>query len=299
MQVIIKLSRGIVVGLVANMASLKVGDAYPVRVVGVINVSPESFYKGSIVTTREEIAAATSKMVEEGAEILDVGAMSTAPYLQTEISVDEEKKRLTSAIKVIKEKVNVPVSADTTRSIPAEAAIKAGADIINDVSGLKNDTRMARLVAEYDVPLIIVARDGTPQGRSPIQRVITALKQSLHIAEGAGISLDKIVVDPGIGFFRQTEYPWYIWDCSVIGNLQKLRKFGRPIHVGVSRKSFIGKILVQENPEQRLFGSLSAAAIAVFNGAHLVRTHDVKATVEVVRLAEYIKKSKQLKNEKF
>jgi dihydropteroate synthase len=287
------------VGLAADLAGLKVGDAYPVRVVGVINVSPESFYKGSIVTTREEIAAATSKMVEEGAEILDVGAMSTAPYLQTEISVDEEKKRLTSAIKVIKEKVNVPVSADTTRSIPAEAAIKAGADIINDVSGLKNDARMARLVAEYDVPLIIVARGGTPQGGSPIQRVITALKQSLHIAEGAGISLDKIVVDPGIGFFRQTEYPWYIWDCSVIGNLQKLRKLGRPIHVGVSRKSFIGKILVQENPEQRLFGSLSAAAIAVFNGAHLVRTHDVKATVEVVRLAEYIKKSKQLKNEKF
>ena len=282
-------------GLAANLAGLKVGDAYPVRVVGVINVSPESFYKGSIVTTREEIAATALKMVKEGAEILDVGAMSTAPYLQTEISVDEEKKRLTSAIKVVKENVNVPVSADTTRSIPAEAAIKAGADIINDVSGLKNDARMAKLVAEYGVSLIIVARDGAYGRGPPIQRVITALRQSLHIAEKAGISLDKIVVDPGIGFFRQAECPWYIWDCNVIANLQKLRTLGRPIHVGASRKSFIGKILDQENPEQRLLGSLSAAAIAVFNGAHLVRTHDVKATIEVVRLAEYIRKSKRLK----
>jgi dihydropteroate synthase len=236
-------------------------------------------------------------MVEEGAEIIDVGAMSTAPYLQTEISVDEERKRLTKAIKVIKENVNVLVSADTTRSISAEAAIKAGADIINDVSGLKNDTRMAKLVAEYDMSLIIVARDGTSGRGSPTRRVIGTLNQSLHIAEEAGISLDKIVVDPGIGFFRQTEYPWYIWDCNVIANLQKLRALGRPIHVGVSRKSFIGKIIDQENPEQRLFGSLSAVAIAVFNGAHLIRTHDVKATVEVVRLAEYIRKSKQLKME--
>jgi dihydropteroate synthase len=131
----------------------------------------------------------------------------------------------------------------------------------------------------------------TPQGGQPIERVISALKQSLQIAEAAGISFDKIVIDPGIGFFRRTEYPWYIWDCSVIANLRKLRTLKRPIHVGASRKSFIGKILNQEDPGQRLFGSLSAAAIAVFNGAHLIRTHDVKATVEAVRLAEYIRKN--------
>jgi dihydropteroate synthase len=277
--------------LVADLAGLRVGDAYPVRVVGVINVSPESFYKGSIVTRDEEIAAAALRMVEEGAEIIDVGAMSTAPYLQTEISVDEEKRRLASAIKVVKGSVKVPVSADTTRSIAAEAAIKAGADIINDVTGLKGDPKMAKLVADYGVSLIMVAREVTPQSGQPIERVISALKQSLQIAEAAGISFDKIVIDPGIGFFRRTEYPWYIWDCSVIANLRKLRTLKRPIHVGASRKSFIGKILNQEDPGQRLFGSLSAAAIAVFNGAHLIRTHDVKATVEAVRLAEYIRKS--------
>jgi dihydropteroate synthase len=276
--------------LVADLAGLRVGDAYPVRVVGVINVSPESFYKGSVVTGDEEIAAAALRMVEEGAEIIDVGAMSTAPYLQTEIPVDEEKRRLASAIKVVKGSVGVPVSADTTRSIAAEAAIKAGADIINDVTGLKGDPKMAKLVADYGVSLIMVAREVMPQSGQPIERVISALKQSLQIAEAAGISFDKIVIDPGIGFFRQTEYPWYIWDCSVIANLRKLRTLKRPIHVGASRKSFIGKILNQEDPGQRLFGSLSAAAIAVFNGAHLIRTHDVKATVEAVRLAEYVKK---------
>ncbi len=286
-------------GLAADLAGLKVGDAYPVRVVGAINVSPESFYKSSIVTTREEIVAAALKMVKEGAEIIDVGAMSTAPYLQTEISVDEEKRRLASAIEVVKETVNIPISADTTRSIPAEAAIKAGADIINDVSGLKNDRRMAKLVADYGVSLIMVARDGMVGSEPPIQRVIKALMQSLCIADKAGILFDKIVVDPGIGFFRKTEYPWYVWDCNVIGNLQKLRVLGRPIHIGVSRKSFIGKILNQNSPERRLFGSLSAVAIAVFNGAHLVRTHDVKETIEVVRLAEYVRRSTSLENENF
>jgi dihydropteroate synthase len=205
--------------------------------------------------------------------------------------VDEEKRRLASAIKVVKESVKVPVSADTTRSIPAEAAIKAGAEIINDVTGLKGDPNMAKLVADYGVSLIMVAREVTPQGGQPLKRVISALKQSLQLAEAAGISFDKIVIDPGIGFFRQTEYPWHIWDRSVIANLKKLRTLKRPIHVGVSRKSFIGKILNQEDPGQRLFGSLSAAAIAVFNGAHLIRTHDVKATVEAVRLAEYVRKN--------
>jgi len=278
--------------LLADLAGVRVGDAYPVRIIGVINVSPESFYKGSVKTSIEEIVATASSMAKEGADIIDVGAMSTAPYLPTEISTEEETKRLVSAIKAIKQTVKIPVSADTTRSQPAEAAIKAGADILNDVSGLKSDEKMARIAAEYDVPLILVANEKRKDKGAPIERVTTALKQSLNIAQKAGISPEKIVVDPGIGFFRHTELPWYIWDCNVIGNLQKLRVLERPIHIGVSRKSFIGKILNQDKPEQRLYGSLSAAAVAVFNGAHMIRTHDVAPTVEVVRLAEQIRKNR-------
>jgi len=286
-------------GLLADLAGVKVGDSYPVRIVGVINVSPESFYKSSVKTSSEEIVASALSIVMEGADIIDIGAMSTAPYLKTEISTEEETKRLVLAVKAVKEATNIPVSADTTRSRPAEAAIKAGADALNDVSGLKNDEEMAKVAAEYGVPLIIVAHEGRPGDGTPIERVTTALKQSLHLAERAGISLEKVVIDPGMGFFRQAKYPWYIWDCNVIGNLEKLRVLERPIHVGVSRKSFIGKILNQDKPEQRLFGSLSATAIAVFNGVHLIRTHDVTLTVEVVRLAEQIRKNCSLNAESF
>jgi dihydropteroate synthase len=277
--------------LSADLAGVRVGDAYPVRVVGVINVSPESFYKGSVRTSHEEIVNTALSMTKEGADIIDIGAMSTAPYLKTEISKEEETKRLVSAIKAVKQAVKIPVSADTTRSQPAEAAIKAGADIINDVSGLRNDTRMAKIAAEYDVPLILVAREKREGKGTPIERVISALKQSLNLAQKAGISPEKVVIDPGIGFFRHTEVPWYIWDCNIIGNLERLRVLKRPIHIGVSRKSFIGKILNQDSPEQRLYGSLSATAIAVYKGAHMIRTHDVTPTIEVIRLAEQIRKS--------
>jgi dihydropteroate synthase len=276
--------------LSADLAGVRVGDAYPVRVVGVINVSPESFYKGSVRTSHEEIVNTALSMTKEGADIIDIGAMSTAPYLKTEISKEEETKRLVSAIKAVKQAVKIPVSADTTRSQPAEAAIKAGADIINDVSGLRNDTRMAKIAAEYDVPLILVAREKREGKGTPIERVISALKQSLNLAQKAGISPEKVVIDPGIGFFRHTEVPWYIWDCNIIGNLERLRVLKRPIHIGVSRKSFIGKILNQDSPEQRLYGSLSATAIAVYKGAHMIRTHDVTPTIEVIRLAEQIRK---------
>ena len=285
--------------LLADLAGVKVGDAYPVRIVGVINVSPESFYKGSVKTSSEEIVASALSMVKEGADIIDIGAMSTAPYLKTEISTEEETKRLVSAVKAVKQTVKILVSADTIRSGPAEAAIKAGADILNDVSGLKSDEKMAKVAAEYDVPLIIVANEKRKGKGAPIERVTTVLKQSLNLAQKTGISLKKVVIDPGIGFFRHTELPWYIWDCNVISKLEKLRVLEIPIHIGVSRKSFIGKILNQDEPEQRLYGSLSATAIAVFNGAHMVRTHDVASTVEVIRLAQQIKKNRLLNVESF
>ncbi len=277
--------------ITSELSGVKVGDGHPVRVIGVINVSPESFYKNSIKTSPDEIARLAKKIEDEGADIIDIGAMSTAPYLKTEISVEEEIRRLSMAIKIVKETVSLPISVDTTRSESAEEAVKAGADIVNDVYGLKGDGNMASVVAEYDVSLIIAAHAKRQSELNPIQRVTTMLQESLDLAREVEISDNKIVIDPAIGFIRKTKWPWHVWDCYILKNLEYLRRLGRPVCVAVSRKSFIGRILNLENPEDRLFGSLSATAIAVYNNAHVIRTHDVSATLQTIRLTEFIKRT--------
>jgi dihydropteroate synthase len=268
-----------------------VGDTQPVRVMGVINVSPESFYKGSVRTSVESIIETAIFMVKSGAEILDIGGMSSAPYLSTWVDENEEKRRVVEAIKAIKDNVRVTISVDTQRSKVAEKAIEAGADVINDVSGLKSDPKMAQIAKEYDVSLILVAHEKYPKSGSPIRRVINALKESLEIAREFNIDEDKIVVDPGIGFFRYPDIPWYEWDLNVIANLNQLTELGRPVCIGVSRKSFIGKILGIEKPEDRLIGSIAATSIAVLKGVNLVRTHDVPETIQAIRLSEAVKKA--------
>ncbi len=285
-------------GVEAVFGSLKIGDDHPVRLMGAINVSPESFYKGSIYVERERIVEAAARMVQEGAEIVDVGGMSTAPYLRTEISVDEETARVSNAIKAIKETIKILVSVDTTRSRVAEAACKAGADVLNDVSGFKKDSKMPLLAREHGIGVILMAHENVTAEGSPIERVRTYLAESLQIALKHGIEPNRVVVDPGIGFFRNSPWPWYIWDASVLKNLQELRTLERPINVAVSRKSFIGEILKQPTPDERLPGSLAATSIAVLNGAHIIRTHEVLPTREVVRLSEFIRKSSNAGQEK-
>jgi len=284
----------------AELAGIKLGDDHPVRIMGVINASPESFYKGSVKSTAEEASEVAAVMVKEGADIIDVGGMSTAPYLATEISVEEETKRVTAAIRAIRDSVKVPISVDTPRPDPAEAALEAGANIVNDVSGLKQGARMAQLIAKHDASAILMAFEAKTLSGTPMERITSALKETLDLGSKAGIPEDRIVVDPGLGFFRKdgrgfgfspsSELSWYAWDCTVIRELGQLRSLGRPSCISISRKSFIGKILGLENPDERLVGSLAATAIAVFNGIHLVRTHDVAATVEAVRMAESIQK---------
>ena len=275
--------------LYARLGRVEVGDDYPVRVLGVINVSPESFYKGSVRVSAEEIAKTAVQQVEEGADIIDIGARSTAPYLETAIPIEEEIRRMVQAIKAVKEVVDVSISADTMYSRVAEEALKAGAEVINDVSGLKEDPDIARIVANWGASLIASAREDRPARGEPIERVCKALRKSLEIAEEAGVELEKVVIDPAIGFFRNTVWPWYVWDCKVLSNLEKLRELGRPICVGVSRKSFIGFLIRRERPEDRLYGSLATTAIAVFKGVHVVRTHDVGPTVDAIKMAEYVR----------
>ncbi len=275
----------------AVLGGVEVGDGLPVAVVGVLNVSPESFYGGSVFREREGLLAAAQRMVEAGAVLLDVGGMSSAPYLATRIPETEEADRLTRAIEGLAPKLGVPISADTWRAGPARQALDAGAAVINDVSGLRADPGMAPLVARRGAGLIVMASDrgASVDGGRPGERVLALLGESLALARAAGIDEERIVVDPGIGFFRSSGTAWYDWDSSVLSDLGALGTLGRPICVGVSRKSFIGALLGQDNPADRLPGSLAATAVAVFNGAHLIRTHDVAETRQAVRVAEAIR----------
>ncbi|WP_440059366.1 dihydropteroate synthase [Thermogladius sp. 4427co] len=276
----------------ANIAGIPVGDGEPVRIMGVINTSPESFYKLSVKRRVDEIAETAIRFDKAGVDFIDIGGRSTAPYLNTDVPVEVEAKRVVEAIRVIVENTSVkkPISVDTTRYYVAAEALKAGARIINDVSGLREDPRLADLAREYDAPIIVVARVKTyDKKKHPIEHVIQALRESIEIALEHGVSEERIVVDPGIGFNRFSEIPWYIWDSAIIDSLDELRSLNKPILIGVSRKSFIGAITGRSDPAERLYGSLAATAIAVYRGAHIVRTHDPSETVDVVKISQFIR----------
>src|SRR4051794_9005831 len=282
---------------IADLAGVPVGRAYPVAVMGVINVSPESFHVGSVRSEADVLATALA-MVEAGAALIDVGARSTAPYLPTEITPAEEASRLGRAIERLATKLPVPISADTCRPEPARVALEAGARVINDVSTLR-DPGVARLVAQHSASLVLMAAAAVGDGRrsaprrpspAPVVRIRKILAVGLARARAAGIPQRRIVVDPGIGFFRDVGMPWDEWDARVLSGLASLRSLARPICVGVSRKSFIGAILDRPDTGDRLAGSLAATAIAVVNGAAVIRTHDVAETRDAVRVAERLRR---------
>jgi dihydropteroate synthase len=290
---------------IADLAGVFVGGGRPVAIMGVINVSPESFHAGSVHCGADVLPIALA-MVEAGASLIDVGARSTAPYLPTEVSEAEETERLVRAVELLAAKLPVPVSADTCRPAPARAALEAGARVINDVSTLR-DPSVARLVASHGASLILMAspqpgdrgsaaggrrpRAAAPRPPSPVVSIRRLLADGLRRARAGGIPQRRIVVDPGIGFFRGERLAWDEWDAQVLANLDSLGSLGRPLCVGVSRKSFIGAILDRPETADRLAGSLGATAIAVINGAVVIRTHDVAETRDVVRVAERVKQA--------
>jgi dihydropteroate synthase len=223
--------------------------------------------------------------------------MSTAPYLESEVTEELERERIAEALRVV-EGLEAVISVDTLRASVAELALKRGASIINDVSGLKNDEKMARVVKEHGASLLAMAHSSVGSRARPMVQVRESLRRTLAIARRAGIQEESIVLDPGIGFFReegagrayspQGLMPWHEWDSVVLADLGELRVLGRPLCVGLSRKSFLGKILKLDDPGERLPGSIAATAMAVMNGADMIRTHDVKETVQAVRVVEAI-----------
>jgi len=278
----------------AIVAGVSVGDGLDVAVVGALNVSPESFYSGSVVVDADRLLQAGEAMARAGAAWLDVGAMSTAPYLEARIPEAQEADRLHWAVGLLTTKLGLPVSADVSRVGPARAALEAGARMINDVTGLGGDPALARLVAESGAALVLMAAPAAagPAGE-PVATVRAALERSLAIARAAGIPDERILVDPGIGFFRGDGVTWPEWDCRVLAGLPALRTLGRPLYVGVSRKSFIGAVAGVVDPAERLPGSLAATAAAVLGGAHVIRAHDVAETVQAVRVAEAIRRASE------
>jgi dihydropteroate synthase len=281
-----------------SIGKLRIGEQVPARIMGVINLSPESFYKNSVKTNVNEIANVATEMQETGADMIDVGAMSTAPYLETLISVEQETRRMTLAIEVIKSNCSLPISADTPRAEVAKEAIKLGADAINDISGLKYDKKMADIVARSGLPIIVGAYGGRSALISgSIFGTMKVLNESILIAKSADIGADNIIIDPAVGFFRakgknpfftkMKDFPWYIRDIEVISNLKKLRIFSKPICICVSRKSFIGNIFNLE-PEERLIPSAATELICILNSANLIRTHDVRETWHTLLTSELL-----------
>ena len=276
----------------AIVAGVSVGDGLDVAVVGALNVSPESFYSGSVAVDADRLLQAAEAMARAGAAWLDVGAMSTAPYLEARIPETLEADRLHWAVGLLTTKLDLPVSADVSRVGPARAALQAGARMINDVTGLAGDPALAPLTAEAGVALVLMAGPTVaPIAGEPVATVHAGLERSLAIARAAGIPDERILVDPGIGFFRGPGVTWPDWDCRVLAGLPALRDLGRPLYVGVSRKSFIGAVAGVADPADRLPGSLAATAAAVLGGAQVIRAHDVAETVQAVRVAQAVRRA--------
>jgi dihydropteroate synthase len=282
---------------VTNLGNVGVGGKNPVRIMGILNTSPESFYKKSIKITKQQITNTIKQMEIDGADFIDVGGMSTAPYLSTSVSEKIESQRILNAIHIIQNVSNLPISVDTCRANVAKSALEHGIEIINDISGLKYDDKMIDVIREYRPSLILCAFDSkTVVG--DIQSTKNLLKDSLKIAKIAGIPSSKIVLDPAIGFFRKTgkgsfftkiKSDWLERDLSVIQNLKSIKQ-QYPILISVSNKSFIGKLLGKENVSDRLFGSLAAEVVSVLNGADIIRTHNVAETKDAITIAAKLSK---------
>ena len=270
-----------------EIAGLRIGDKYPVRVMGVINLSPESFYKGSVAVGEDEIRQTIVKLDKEGADIIDIGGASTAPmkiYGTQEIPVQDELRRITSAIDIITSTTKLPLSIDTVSSKVAEKALDMGVTAINDISGLKADPEMAGIVSDRAAPVILMAN--CKPYCDCIQASLESLRESLSIALDAGIDKSMIMVDPGVGFGKPPKV-----DFDILRNLCAFTVLDQPILIGVSRKAFIGSLLDQSDPANRLIGSIAATSVAVYNGANIIRTHDVKETRLAVRIGEAIRKN--------
>jgi dihydropteroate synthase len=256
-------------------------------VMGVLNITPDSFSDGGLFLDPQVALQHAQRMIDDGADIIDIGAESTRPYQGAKpVALEEELRRLQPVLPAVA-KLRVPVSIDSMKPEVALWALSEGATIINDVWGLQRDPSMARVVADHGVPVVIMHnRYKADPGINIFSDINAFFAHSLDIANKAGIAPDKIVLDPGIGFGKTPEQ-----SISVIARLDAFKRFGRPLLLGASRKRFIEHV-APSGPTERVGGSLAAHLLAVINGANIIRTHDVAETVQAIKVAMAIRSAK-------
>lgn len=258
------------------------------HIMGILNVTPDSFSDGGMFFDREYAVAHALKMESLGADIVDVGGESTRPGAKP-VSAAEECKRVIPVIKALARRSKIPISVDTSKSEVARKALDAGAVMINDVTGLKRDRKIAKLARRYKAAIVLMHIKGTPRTmqkdpryKDLISDITASLRQSIAVVKSAGVADDRIIVDPGIGFGKSAEH-----NLEIIKRLGEFRSLGYPIMVGPSRKSFIGKISGAE-AGARAFGTAAAVSVAIANGADVIRVHDVREMRQVAQITEAI-----------
>jgi len=267
-------------------------------VMGVLNVTPDSFSDGGKFYAEEQAMQHAVQMERAGADLIDVGAESTRPGSE-EISIEAELRRVLPVLRGLRRLLKIPISIDTQKSEVAESALDAGAEIINDISGLKNDPRIAEVAARRRVPLILMHMRGEPRtmqkgpfARDVMKDVIQGLRKSVILARKAGVPKSQIILDPGIGFGKS-----FAQNYELLQKLPQLAKLGYPLLVGTSRKGFLGTTLAREGkpapPEERIWGTAATVTASILNGAHIVRVHDVAEMVQVARVADCLLDPKQ------
>lgn len=254
---------------------------------GVLNVTPDSFSDGGEFNTTSAALAQAQALVAAGADIIDVGGQSTRPGAE-QITLAEELDRVLTVLHLLRQEISVPISVDTTRATVAKKSIEAGADMINDISGGTFDPEMLSTVASLDVPIVLMHIQGTPQTMQKMTDyqdlmgdISSFLTRQIADAVAIGIDSQKIIIDPGIGFAKNYEQ-----NLEIFRRLQSLKALNCPILVGASRKSFIGRILNQPDPKARVWGTAAACCAAIFNGADILRVHDVQEMRDVSLVAD-------------
>jgi dihydropteroate synthase len=262
-------------------------------IMGVLNITPDSFSDAGKFREPESAIEQAFAIANAGADLLDVGGESTRPGSK-ETPAAEELDRILPVLEGLRGRLRIPISVDTRRTAVAELALRAGAEIINDVSGLKSDPKIAEVVARQGVPLILMHMRGEPRtmqkspfARDVIKDVIEGLRKSVAMARKAGVAKSQIILDPGIGFGKS-----YAQNYELLQKLQQLAKLGYPLMVGTSRKGFLGATLARQGkplpPEERIWGTAATVTASILNGAHIVRVHDVSEMVQVARVADSV-----------
>jgi dihydropteroate synthase len=256
---------------------------------GVLNVTPDSFSDGGEFIALDAALMQAQRLVEAGADIIDVGGQSTRPNAE-QVSVEEELNRVLPVVKLLRSVLSVPISVDTTRATVAKSAIEAGADMVNDISGGTFDPNMLPVVAQLGVPIVLMHIRGTPQTMQQLTKyqdligeIYEFLERQIAAAIEAGIKTSHLIIDPGIGFAKTAEQNW-----EILRQLPRFRSLGVPILVGVSRKSFIGRLLDRPDPKDRIWGTAAACCGAIAGSADILRVHDVQQMHDVCRVADTI-----------